>query len=391
MTNAEDLNIGIIHNFYTKRGGEDQVAESEYKLLKANNFKVHLLKFKNPEGKLKQLFTYFFSVFNLFSFVKCYSWLKQNNIDILHVHNWFFTASPSIFWAARYCKVPVVVTLHNYRLICPSGTLVFNGKAYPDSLNSEFPWSAIKKGVYRNSTKLTFNLVFTVWLNKKIGTWKLVKYYIILTAHSKTLIESSHLRGITNKLIVKANFVSPIKVNNSIPRQDNFLFVGRLSDEKGINILLAAFKGSSYKLTIIGEGPLQSDVEDFVKDNSNVTYLGFKDKETINYELHKCTALIFPSIWYETFGLIMIEAFAVSTPVIASYSGSSSIIVKHGYNGLHFEPSNTDNLKEKLMEWSSFDDNVKEQYRKNAYDSYLQYYTPEKNIEQLVEIYKSAV
>jgi glycosyltransferase involved in cell wall biosynthesis len=281
--------------------------------------------------------------------------------------------------------------MHNYRLICPSGTLVFNRKAYFESLNTDFSWDAIKKGVYRNSSILTFNLAFTVWLNKKIGTWKLVKYYIVLTEHSKTLIESSHLRALTNKLIVKANFVSGIKVNNTIPRQDNFLFAGRLSDEKGITFLLAAFKGSPHKLTIIGDGPLQNVVENFVKDNSNVTYLGFKDKETINDELYKCSALIFPSIWYETFGLIMIEAFAVSTPVIASYCGSSSIIVKHGYNGLHFEQSNIENLKEKLTEWSSFDDNVKEQYRKNAYNSYLQYYTPEKNIEQLIEIYKSAV
>jgi glycosyltransferase involved in cell wall biosynthesis len=391
MVNEKDINIGIIHNAYTKRGGEDQVAESEYELLKANSFKVHLLKFENPKGKLKQLFTYLISAFNLFSFIKCYSWLKQNHIDVLHVHNWFFTASPSVFWAARYCKVPVVMTMHNYRLICPSGTLVFNRKAYLEGLNTDFSWDAIKKGVYRNSSILTFNLVFTVWLNKKIGTWRLVKYYIILTEHSKTLIESSHLRALTNKLIVKANFVSGIKVNDNISRQDNFLFAGRLSDEKGIFFLLAAFRGSPHKLTIIGDGPLQNDVENYVKDNSNVTYLGFKDKETVNYELHKCSALIFPSIWYETFGLIMIEAFAVSTPVIASYSGSSSIIVKHGYNGLHFESSNVENLKEKLTEWSSFDDNVKEQYRKNAYDSYLQYYTPEKNIEQLIKIYKSAV
>ncbi|MDF2432942.1 MAG: hypothetical protein JWP44_2573, partial [Mucilaginibacter sp.] len=222
-------------------------------------------------------------------------------------------------------------------------------------------------------------------------TWKLVKYYIILTAHSKTVIESSHIRSLTDKLIVKANFVQRIKVNNSIPRQDNFLFVGRLSDEKGINFLLDAVKGSSYKLTIIGEGPLQNDIENFVKDNSNVTYLGFKDKETINYELQRCSALVFPSIWYETFGLIMIEAFALSTPVIASYCGSAGIIVKHGYNGLHFEPSNLEELKEKLTEWSSFDDNVKEQYRKNAYDTYLHHYTPEKNIKKLIEIYKSAI
>lgn len=391
MENVKDLSIGIIHNSYLKKGGEDRVAESEYDLLKANHFKVHRLKFGNPKGKLRQLFAFTISPFNVFSFIECCKWLKQNKINVLHIHNWFFTASPSVIWAARYCKVPVVMTMHNYRMICPSGTLIFNGKPYFNSLTHGFPWLAVRDGVYRSSWMLTLNLAFTIWLNSKIGTWKLVKTYIVLTEHSKAVLNSSHLKSIAGKLTTKPNFVKGIKVANHSKRQDNFLFVGRLSDEKGIRVLLSAFKNSAHKLTIIGDGPLQNVVERFTMANANVTYLGFKNRETINNELQSCSALIFPSILYETFGLIMIEAFALSTPVIASYCGSATIIVKNGYNGLHFEQSNADDLKEKLNEWSAFDETTKQRYRENSYESYLKHYTPETNLTQLINIYRAIV
>ena len=387
----KQLNIGILHNTYLKKGGEDHVAEAEYQLLKNNGFKVHFLQFTNPNNSIKQLFVFLLAAFNPFSFIKCYRWLKQNNIGLLHVHNWFFAASPSVFWAAKLLKVPLVVTLHNYRMICPSGTFIFNGVPYYESMQVSFSWSAIKKGVYRNSAILTFNVAVVIWLNKVIGTWKFVKKYILLTGHSKGVIAGSHLKSLVPKLIIKPNFVDPIISDQKLKRSDHFLFVGRLSNEKGILLLLEAFQGSSHRLTIIGDGPLEKNVKEFAVKNSTITYLGFKDKITINRELQVCSALLFPSIWYETFGLILIEAFATSTPVIASYIGSASIIVKDGFNGLHFEASNTEGLKQKLDEWASFSETEKEYFRKNAYESYTENYTPEKNLEQLTDVYKAAI
>lgn len=391
MVNIKDLNIGIIHNAYLKKGGEDQVANNEYQLLLQHHLKVHFLKFKNPEGTLNQFFTFTNFPFNIYSFVKCYRWLKKNKINILHVHNWFFKASPSILWAARLCNVTVYITLHNYRMICPSATLTFNGTPFLKSLNNGFSWEAIKLGVYRNSSFLTFNLVLCNWLNNKFGTWKLAKNYIILTEHSKTVFENSYLKNLTNRFIIKPNFVPEQKQMNLQNRGDHFLFVGRLSVDKGVNLLLTAFENSKHKLTIIGEGPLQQKVEQFVQDHKNVTFLGFQNKEIINRELNLCSALIFPSVWYETFGLIMIEAFAASTPVIAGNCSSASIIIKDGYNGLHFENSNLQKLKDTLDRWSDFDLDEKNEYKENAYRTYLQDYTAEKNFALLMEIYQSGL
>ena len=152
--------IGILHNTYLLRGGEDQVVEDECRLLKNNGYAVKLLLYKNPPGKIAQLFVYLISPFNPFSFFKTIRWLRENNIAVLHVHNWFFTASPAIFWAARWCKVPVVATLHNYRMICPSGTLTLNGRPYDKSLSTGFSWQSVRDGVYRNSSYFDIGFYF---------------------------------------------------------------------------------------------------------------------------------------------------------------------------------------------------------------------------------------
>ncbi|UKT63952.1 glycosyltransferase family 4 protein [Pedobacter mucosus] len=389
MVKLTGLNIGIIHNTYLKKGGEDQVAENEYQLLIKNNLNAYFLKFQNPEGRFKQFFTFINLPFNVVSFFRCYKWFKRYNINVLHVHNWFFTASPSILWAAKLCKVKVIITIHNYRMICPTATLTFNGNPFNESINNDFSWKAIKQGVYRNSTFLTFYLVFSMWLNNKIGTWKLVEKYIILTQHSKTIFEKSYLDYLSKKLIIKPNFVPECKLLNQQINGNHFLFVGRLSVDKGVMLMLSAFKNTQHQLRIIGEGPLQNVVEAFANENENITYLGFQNKEFIDQQLNLCSALLFPSVGFETFGLIMIEAFASSVPVIASNYSSAALIVQHEYNGLHFENGNLQELKKILDEWASLDVLVKIKYKQNAHQTYLNSYTAEKNLEQLIQIYQS--
>ena len=188
---------------------------------------------------------------------------------------------------------------------------------------------------------------------------------------------------------MKPNFVTRASERKQGVQEDHFLYIGRLSQEKGVDFFLEAFSDSTYKLKIIGDGPLQSRVEKFVADNPNVSYLGFQNREVIERELSLCSAVIFPSICSETFGLVIIEAFASSTPVIASSIGGSGSIVKDRFNGLHFEKSNLHDLRSKLKLWTSLDESEKARYRTNAYNDYLQNYSPKTNIEQLLEIYES--
>lgn len=383
--------IGILHNFYLQKGGEDQVVENEIRLLRNNNFMVYFLEFRNSSKPLMQISNFVFSFFNFSSFLKCIKWIKCNKIDVLHIHNWFYEASPSVIWAAWLCKVPVIMTLHNFRLICPSGNLVHENAPFMSSLNTVFPWEAVRKGVYRNSIILTFILAFNVWINKKLGTWNLISRFIILTQHTREIIQKSRMIIEPQKFIIKPNFIFKTVKEPVNYREDHFLYVGRLSEDKGLNILLEVFSQSPHELVIIGTGPLQNKVEEFIKKNPNVSYKGFREKEAIENEMLKCSALIFPSISCETFGMVIIEAFALRTPVIASNLGGASIIVKDEYNGLHIEGLGPAAVKDKLDKWASLGAATKEKYYKNAYTSYLQYYSPEKNLEQLIKAYQSVI
>jgi glycosyltransferase involved in cell wall biosynthesis len=366
-------------------GGEDGVVSAEIELLRSNGIEVELLSFSNEGSALLNLVQL---PFNIGSYIKTRRHLRKFRPDIVHIHNLHFAASASVLFAVKHCKVPVVLTLHNFRWLCPSGTLYFNGNPYLKSIKSKFPWTAIREGVYVHSRIMTFWLGFSTWINRLAGAYRIPDRYIVLTGHAKTVFQDSSLKIDLNKMIVKPNFVKDPGVA-SLVRSGNFLYIGRLSEEKGILILLKAFAGISHKLTIIGEGPQKDLVEAATKDHSNITYLGYQQKDVITKEIEKCTALIFPSVWYETFGLTIIEAFASSTPVIASNIGSASLIIRDSYNGLHFKESNAADLRSKINQWVAFEECEKEKYRINARKSYETYYTPAENFKQLSSIYSS--
>ncbi|GHV47626.1 hypothetical protein FACS1894181_01450 [Bacteroidia bacterium] len=200
------MKILLIHTTYRFKGGEDSVVESEKKLLQANSNEVFTLTFGNPASIIFASTMFLISIFNPFSYWKVTRAIKNFQPDVIHVHNWHFAASPSVFIAARIRKIPVVHTLHNYRLLCPSGILFHNGQLFLESLQQKFPWSAVKKRVYRNSVVQTFWLAFIVWFHKKIGTWNKIDRYIVLTPFSKELFTRSALHLSPEKLTIKPNF-----------------------------------------------------------------------------------------------------------------------------------------------------------------------------------------
>ncbi|MDR2653383.1 MAG: glycosyltransferase family 4 protein [Prevotellaceae bacterium] len=177
-----------------------------------------------------------------------------------------------------------------------------------------------------------------------------------------------------------------------IERQSNsFLFIGRLSEEKGIGCLLESFKATNLKLLMGGNGPLIDNVKTICTKYQNMQYLGNLNKEQVQQYMQKCTALIFPSIWYEGMPMTIIEAFSQSLPVIANNLGAMSSMIKDGYNGLLFEAGNSSDLQAKLLEWQNKPQEEKEVFSKNAYQTYLDNYTPEKNLSQLLDIYNSVI
>lgn len=378
------MRILLCHTYYQLRGGEDAVFEQEYSLLKKDHI-VENLSFSN-KGGWRGALQFFMSLWNFKAISKLKLHIEEFKPDVIHIHNWHFASGPSIIYAANKMGIPIVLTLHNFRLLCPSATLLHDGKIFEASLNSSFPWLAIQNKVYRNSTILTFWLAFVVYFHKKIGTWTKVDRFITLTSFAKDLYHKSSLRIPKEKLVVKPNFVHD---NNGISdRADHFLFVGRLSKEKGIDLLLNAFRSTEGRLVVAGKGFLSVEVEKAQRENLNISYVGDLTPSEVQSQMLKCTALLFPSIWYEGMPMTIIEAFSTSTPVIASNLGSMAAMIKHGYNGLLFEPGDAEDLKRTITHWQNLSDEAKIQYQKNARDTYEHLYKPEENLEHLLAIYK---
>jgi glycosyltransferase involved in cell wall biosynthesis len=334
---------------------------------------------------------FFITLFNPVSYFKVIGAIKKFHPDVIHVHNWHFAASPSVFFAARKRNIPVVYTLHNYRLLCPSGILFHQGQLFLDSLRQNFPWKAVKNRIYRNSIYQTFWLAFVIRFHYKIGTWDKVDKYIALTSFGKNLFVSSKFSVFSQKMAVKSNFIYTDKCIHIKRQSNSFLYIGRLSEEKGIDCLLEAFKSTNLELLIGGNGPLIDNIKAISQKYQNIQYLGSLDREQVLQNMQKRTALIFPSLWYEGMPLTIVEAFSQGLPVIASNLGAMSSMVKDGYSGLLFEAGNSAGLQIKLIEWQNKSQEEKEQFSKNAYRTYLENYTPERNLSQLTAIYDSVI
>ena len=214
--------------------------------------------------------------------------------------------------------------------------------------------------------------------------------YILQTELAKSVYISSSLGTRESQFSVKPNFIrDPLK--DPVEREQFFLYVGRLASEKGIDTLLEAFVNTKQELYIGGDGPLKQLVLQSCNENPNIRYLGMLDKNTVNNRMRRCSALIFPSVWYEGMPLTLIEAFSLGTPVIASNLGAMSSMIRDGYNGFHFSAGNSGELSEKISDWVSMGKSDKIRFSENARREFELLYTPEHNKEQILSIYRSVM
>src|SRR4051812_38378519 len=263
------MRILIVHCAYQYRGGEDLVVEEEMKLMQQAGHTVELLLFTN---KGKALLNILQLPFNFSSYRKMKRKLKEFLPDIVHLHNLHFAASPSVLYAAVHAKIPVVCTLHNYRLICPSGILYHNGRIFLDSVKQIFPWKAVQLGVYKDSKLLTFWMAVSMLIHQSLKTWRLPEKIIVLNAQAMETMRQSRLPLLNDQLVVKPNFSADVAWSND-QRGQELLFVGRLTEEKGVRLLLNYFSNSPFRITIAGDGPLKEEVRDYASKHKNITYV----------------------------------------------------------------------------------------------------------------------
>jgi glycosyltransferase involved in cell wall biosynthesis len=384
------MKILIIHNHYQIIGGEDGVMKNEVALLKSYGHELTLYTVDNESitSFSNKLLTLLGVPFSFTSYRKTLEVLLEKQPDVVHVHNYFPLLSPSIFYACNKLKVPVVHTLHNYRAVCPTALLMHSGKLNETSIKHSSWWTVTKR-VYRDSFFGSLSLACMVELHKLMGTWQTkVGRFIALTEFSRQKYMEAGWPAA--KILVKPNFIEdPFDTATTVHKDGGYaLYVGRLSEEKGIDILLDAWSRVDLPLKVIGDGPLKSSVESNAL--SSVEYLGLKKKDEVLELVKNADFIIMASTWYEGFPMVLVEAFACGTPALVACLGSMKEIVIPNKIGLHFEAGNADDLAEKVQ-WMIDNPAEVKKMGANARKEYLAKYTPEKNYEMLMDIYQQAI
>ena len=385
------VRILLVHNRYQQPGGEDGVLRAEADLLRRHLHEVAIFEAHNDqiEGPLDSLATAVRCVWSPGAEHSFRRQLLDFQPDVVHVHNFFPLISPAVHHTAHKHGIPVVQTLHNYRLLCPASTLLRDGSICEACTHEWYPVSAVRHACYRKNHAATIAVANMLVFHRMIGTWtNTVSRFIALSEFARRkFITSGFPEG---RISVKPNFVP----DDPGPGDGNggyALFVGRLTDEKGIACLLQAWKAlhSKQRLIVVGDGPCAPLVRDHVAKDSSVQWLGFQNRSTILELMGNAFALVFPSLWFEAFPLVLAEALAKGLPVITSNLGSMAEIISHRRTGLLFAPGSPLDLANALQ-WA-FDHRAEFlAMRKHARMEFESKYTAEANYRQLLNIYEKA-
>lgn len=389
------LKVLIVHNAYQFYGGEDVVVDAERNLLIRCGVNVEFfLKDNHSIGARNSLGVALGVTYSSRSRSELCSVIESKRPDIVHVHNFFPLLSPSIYDACYDASVSVVQTLHNYRTICPGAMLMREGSICEICIQGS-PYNAVWHRCYRRSTLGSLAVARMVAVHRRKSTWDTkVNRFIALTEFAKgKFIDAGFPEG---KIAIKPNFsVNPDKTSRDEdfkPETDTIrrggLFVGRLSMEKGVETLITAWDGLDMRLSIVGVGPLESKVANAV--SQRIRHLGKMDQKGVLAEMGKAAFLVMPSECYETFGMVIVEAFSCSLPVVSSNLGAMTEMVEDGVTGIHFEAGNADDLATKVR-WMNDHPNECQQMGRNARKVYEKKYTPERNYEMLMDIYQQAI
>ena len=402
------MNILIVHNYYQIAGGEDTVVANESAMLKKNGHKVILYKRDNSELKtmstLSKLGLPFTTIYNKKTADDICALIKSEKIDVIHVHNTLNLVSAAVYYAARKSGVPIVQTIHNYRLMCPKATFYRDSAICEDCINKNL-FCALKHKCYRDSFAQTLVCALATKIHrmKRIYSYN---NYICLTEFGKSkllMINKDSKRKMIDpdKVFIKPNFMP---AGNKEPvafadRKNRFVYAGRLDETKGVDFLLKSWKvlcdnleftgknSDNIELVICGEGPLEKWCSDFVANEKlkNVTLMGKVSHEKVIELLKYARVMILPTRWYECFPMSIAESFSVGTPVIGPDMGNVGAILVNELSGLKYDLNDDRGLADCLLRFAGLRD-IEKMYE-GAYKEYLYKYTEEINYRTLMDIY----
>lgn len=382
----------IVHNYYQVPGGEDTVVANEKKLLEDNGHEVILYSRNNIElkefSKLQRLYLPLTTVFSIKTYREVKRIIREKKIDVVHVHNTLSLISPSVYYAAFSCNIPVVQTIHNFRLLCPGATFYRDGAICEDCLSNGLR-CAVKHKCYRGSRVQTIACIITLIVHRLLGTYKKLNYICLTEFNMKKIMELNRRgkkRIDESRIFIKPNFVNIER--KIIPykfRKNQFIFVGRLDKLKGIDILLKAWKEiKNSDLIVCGIGPEYKNCEEFINENhmTNVKMMGFVSNDQVMDVIAESKALILPTQWYEGFPMTIVESLACGTPVIGSNIGNVGSIIEDGKTGVRFQHDSVKSLVDAVSLNKNTDFKIKINFEDN--------YSVSENYKKLLSIYRNA-
>ncbi len=377
----------IVHNYYQIPGGEDTVVANEKKMLEDNGHKVILYSRNNNELKemslLKKIFLPLSTIYNFRTSREIKRIIRNENIDIVHVHNTLNLISPAVYYAGLKMQKPVIQTIHNFRLLCPGATFYRDGHICEDCVSKGL-MCAVRHKCYRNSFLQTLLCAVSTKVHRITGVYKKINY-ICLTEFNKEKMQM--LKGVRGeKIFVKPNFVTSsgdyvIEEN----RKNQFVFAGRIDKLKGIDILLNVWANigvDAPKLVICGTGPLEDWCKKFISEKCvNAEMVGFVSNEKVKEIIGSSKALILPTQWYEGFPMSIVEAYSTGTPVICTDLGNCGCVVEENVTGYKFR--NGEELKLIVNNFEDFGEKVI-----NVFNNQ---YTESENYKLLESIYNKVL
>ncbi len=376
------------HNYYKQIGGEEAVLANEQALLAGHGHETRLFSVSNKDvvGPWAMVRAGWLAPYSNSAREAIALEIAEFTPDVVHVHNSFVLLTPSIYDACRDAGVPVVQTLHNYRTVCANGLFMREGRPCEDCVGAS-PWRAVLYRCYGNSRLASAALARMIATHRRRRTWQTkVDRFIVLTEFAKRRFVNAGFPD--DRITVKPNFVEDRNTGTGKEPRGGALFVGRLSAEKGVHVLLRAWKGIEASLRIAGDGPLLASVRDTAM--ANVEILGRAGPDAVAAEMARAAFLVFPSEWYEGFPMTIAEAFCQGLPVIASRLGAMVEIVEDGHTGLHFTPGDAADLAAKVR-WAESHPEEMRRMGANARRIYEEKFTPEANYPQLTTIYEQAI
>ncbi len=386
------MRVLVLHNRYQIRGGEDTAVDLECEMLRGAGFAVELLEANNDAiaGAAQKIKTALRVPYSFAAKRTVAAKIGAFKPDVVHVHNFFPALSPSVYDACIAARVPVVQTLHNYRLVCANALLFRDGKTCTECLDRTLPMPAIRHNCYRDSKAGSAAVAAMIGVHRVRHTWaERVDRFIVLTAFARELFVK-HAGIPDRKISLKPNSAHDPGVGTGAGGYA--LYVGRLSAEKGIDALLAAAthgEGLGMTLKLAGDGPLREKVQ-ALSAPGRVEYVGLQDATGVRKLMLEARALVIPSLWYEGLPMVVPEAFGAGLPIVASRIGALETLVEDGGNGLLAEPGNAASIAaavRRIAAGGAFEQGL----RRRARAAYEDVYHPEANLRMLRGIYEQAI